>query len=156
MKLFAVIDGLAVPGKTDDERREMAYRNKMQYSVEPYTAQTPKRAIIGLFPSEHVAKWMCDERNGTHRTIEQAAKEAIQVQDACNLSGVSISFRQAVQAITREPAGVGKLRTHPIMILFLDKMFDLIGRPDTSDYGKAFHQCEALARGESIEREAVA
>jgi hypothetical protein len=157
MKLFAVIDGLAVPGKTDDERRAMVHGPQMQYTVEPYTSKTPKRAIIGLFPNEHVAKWLCDERNSAHKTYQQAAKEAVMVQDACNMGGVSISFREAVQAVQRQAHLLGRgtswIRSHPILVLFIDKMNDLCGRPGVTDYVKASDQCDAIARGEEIEYE---
>lgn len=160
MKLFAVIDGLAVPGKMDDERRAMVHGPEMQYTVEPYTPKTPKRAIIGLFPNEHVAMWLAAERNNTHRTYKEAATEAVMVQDACNMGGVSISFRQAVQAVQRQAHLLGKgthwVRRHPILVLFIDKMNDLCGRPDSMDYVRASDQCEAIARGEEIEYEKAA
>jgi hypothetical protein len=156
MKFHAVIDQLAVPNVTEVTKQSIAKNELPRYSVVVKDAAVAKQAIIAMFPNEHNAKWYADERNGTHKTLQQAAKEAIMVQDACNLGGVSISFREAVQAVQQLRISTAGVRTHPIIKLFIDKMFDLCGRPDTSEYSRAMRQCEAIARGESIDHEAAA
>jgi hypothetical protein len=41
-------------------------------------------------------------------TLQEAAKEALQVQDACNLSGVVKSFARVVDALWEEAQGAGQ------------------------------------------------
>ena len=62
-------------------------------------------------------------------TIEQAKKDAIQVQDACNLSGVVFSFAQAMAAVCEEADRLGKgtewKNNHPVSVLFASKLASL-------------------------------
>ena len=68
-------------------------------------------------------------------TIQEAAQKAIDIQDACNLSGVALAFTfaEVVQVICdeskRRNKGTGWKNTHPIITMFLLKMADLNGHP---------------------------
>ena len=60
-----------------------------------------------------------------------ACKQALQVQNACNLSGVVLSFARAMQDVRNylshtgaSGAGWAGLRKHPAMILWVDKIND--------------------------------
>lgn len=63
------------------------------------------------------------------RTIQELAREALEMQDACNLSGVAISFAQAVRDLRAAlpDAGTREINEHPIVRLWVDKLRDLAG-----------------------------
>lgn len=82
----------------------------------------------------------------------QAAKDAIAVQDAVNLSGVVHSFVDAVTAIWDEAHATGQgtsyVNHHPIVTLFLDKLADLNGGSLTlphNSYGEVMATVRAIA-----------
>jgi hypothetical protein len=88
-------------------------------------------------------------------TIQQAAKTALECQDACNLSGVLASFKEIVhEVIWPEARRLGKgtewVNTHPIVTLFLSKLWSLNRGYYEYDYPRASETCERLARGESL------
>jgi hypothetical protein len=62
-------------------------------------------------------------------TIQDAAKTALQIQDACNLSGVIHSFPEIMETIWTEArrvnAGTNWVNRHPIVTVFLDKLASL-------------------------------
>jgi hypothetical protein len=62
------------------------------------------------------------------KTIKALAKEAISVQDACNLSGVVHSFSRAMTDL-RGIVG-GMVNHHPIAIVWADKVASLTGIQD--------------------------
>lgn len=61
----------------------------------------------------------------THRTERELIEEALQVQDACNLSGVVHSFSRAMTdlwEIAREKGeGTHFVNTHRVSVLYADK-----------------------------------
>lgn len=64
------------------------------------------------------------------RTIRELAKEAIAVQDACNLSGVVHSFSRAISDLREIARAEGwestdKINQHPICVLYADKIASL-------------------------------
>jgi len=60
------------------------------------------------------------------RTIEQLAQEVLDVQDACNLSGVLGSAYRAACDLRRVlDAGTDTINRHPIMVLWADKIAHL-------------------------------
>jgi hypothetical protein len=68
----------------------------------------------------------------TTLSIQQAAQLALEVQDACNLSGVAYAFAEKVlPAIWNESRqqnkGTDFVNSHPIVTLFLDKLASLNG-----------------------------
>jgi hypothetical protein len=89
-------------------------------------------------------------------TIQQAAKTALECQDACNLSGVLASFKEIVhEVIWPEARRLGKgtewVNTHPICTLFLSKLCSLNHGYFECDYLHASDACEALAQPEMVQ-----
>jgi len=84
-------------------------------------------------------------------TLRAAAKAALAVQDACNLSGVARSFSEILSgALWPEARSIGEgtrwVNTHPIATLFLSKMADLNGFRDRYEQlAEAFEKVEAMA-----------
>jgi uncharacterized protein (UPF0548 family) len=82
-------------------------------------------------------------------TYQQAAKAAIEVQDACNLSGVAFSFAEAMQAICDEQCRLGEgtdwKNRNPVAQLFLWKMVDLAGL-DVRDDSRQFSAVHSAVR----------
>jgi hypothetical protein len=86
-------------------------------------------------------------------TIQEAARLAITVQDACNLSGVLRSFHEIVSEVLwpearKQGKGTEFVNTHPIVTLFLDKLASLNRGALTCDYQYAYSECERIAREE--------
>ena len=52
--------------------------------------------------------------------------DALAVQDAYNLSGILHLFLEAVQAIREEVQSTDAINEHPITILYVDKIKDLV------------------------------
>lgn len=79
-------------------------------------------------------------------TIQEAAKLALDVQDACNLSGVVRSFAEVTEVLWSEAraqnAGTDFVNRHPITRLFADKLVSLSGPCQLGD----FDTCEAIAK----------
>jgi len=78
--------------------------------------------------------------------LKKAAKDALEVQNACNLSGVVHAFARAMSAVRESSNGTSEANTHPIAVMFADKIMDLVGRPDLGDYGKAYDACVAYTK----------
>jgi hypothetical protein len=81
----------------------------------------------------------------------KAAKDAITVQNACNLTGVAQSYAKATTCVRRYvewTAGSdwNKFNTHPVLKLWLYKLMDLQGEwtCGTSDYANAMNACTAI------------
>lgn len=87
-------------------------------------------------------------------TYKQAAQQALDIQDACNLSGVAHAFDKAVSAVFEESQRIGQgtdwRNTHPIITLHLLKMAELNGCGSTLDpsYGPAEAECRKIAEAE--------
>lgn len=90
--------------------------------------------------------------------MKQLAQESLDVQDACNLSGVVHGFSRAMTALREENPSKGTdwLNEHPICCLWSDKIASLT---KTQAYGgsggartmKAYDLVHKLAKGEDIE-----
>ncbi len=78
----------------------------------------------------------------TSRTLAQLAQEALDVQDACNLSGVAQGFGRAMVDLRRALNDGHAIRTHAITVLWLDKLADMTNR--NADYGSAYAECLTL------------
>lgn len=95
-------------------------------------------------------------------TIQQAAQTALDVQNACNGSGVVFTFAEAMHAICDEQQRLGKgtawKNEHPIVSLFLDKLASLnhtqcLCSECLSRYHDAYAEVEKLAQPETAEPE---
>jgi hypothetical protein len=59
-------------------------------------------------------------------TLRKLAQDALDVQDACNLSGVVHGFSRAMTALRdTKPMSTTELNTHPVAILWADKIAQL-------------------------------
>lgn len=87
-----------------------------------------------------------------NNSIKQAAKTALEIQDACNLSGVVISFVQAMEIICKSERNTGTdwKNNHPIAKMFASKIHDLsgMGLSDNHAFAEAYDLCKKLADGD--------
>jgi len=81
-------------------------------------------------------------------TIQQAAQQAIDVQDACNLSGVVASFHRVMGVLCEHTMATRDRNSHPIVTLFLLKLCELNGCGSTlhASYKAAEKACHELAQ----------
>jgi hypothetical protein len=80
-------------------------------------------------------------------TMQQAAQTALDVQNACNLSGVLASFKEIVHEVLWPEArrlghGTEWVNSHAIVALFLSKLTDLNGY---QDFSQAYEAGKKLA-----------
>lgn len=61
------------------------------------------------------------------KSIYDLAKEALDVQNACNLTAVAQSFARAMIDLGKHVQGTYAVRTHPITLLWVDKLASLTG-----------------------------
>jgi hypothetical protein len=61
------------------------------------------------------------------RTLQELAREALAVQDACNLSGVAQGFARAMADLCALVPGTDARNAHPIAVLWADKIAHLTG-----------------------------
>lgn len=85
-------------------------------------------------------------------TIKIAARNALQCQDACNLSGVLFTFARDMQAVCDESnrleKGTDWKNQHAVVILYLDKLAQLAGgwiRWDGVALSEAIDECTRLS-----------
>jgi len=94
--------------------------------------------------------------NDTVRTIQQLAQLAIDVQNACNLSGVAHSFSKVVSELWEhaheQKKGTDWVNKHPIVQAFADKLASLSHiQGFNSNAIEAHRLCEQLAQGVSLQ-----
>ena len=90
----------------------------------------------------------------TTRSMKQLAQEAsVDIQGACNLSGLVHSFARLMpelrSLLEKEPGfSTEKLNQHPIVRVYLDKMCSLARVQDLGnvEIGKAYDFCEKLTK----------
>jgi hypothetical protein len=100
--------------------------------------------------------WEDDQiRAFLHDRYAHACRQAMEVQDACNFSGVCGGFYRAMVDIRNylghcDGGWFGKLERHPALVLWADKLNDLMGRPAERDsleyYSKAMDACQQVAK----------
>lgn len=81
------------------------------------------------------------------RTIQQLAQEALDVQNASNIKGVTLSMHKALCDLS-EVANLGNdlLNAHPITRLWVDKVASLCGM-DGGYMAMTYSDVRALAEG---------
>lgn len=77
------------------------------------------------------------------KTLKELCKEALDVQDACNLTGVLKSFDRTMgelRLLAREEGweGTEAINRHPVAILFSSKIASLTGSEDGLEFSKAY------------------
>jgi hypothetical protein len=68
------------------------------------------------------------------KTLAELAREALLVQDACNIGGVSRSFAQAMADLHAHVPGTNERNTHPITRVWIDKLSALAGIQSNDPY----------------------
>lgn len=85
------------------------------------------------------------------RSMKVLAREALDVQNACNLSGVAKSFANATSDLwdhaRAEGHGTEWVNTHPVSVLYADKLASLTGGGDAITFNKAYDACDGWAKG---------
>lgn len=84
------------------------------------------------------------------RPLYQLAQEALDVQDACNLCAVVQGFARAMLDLGTHTSGTDERNTHPVAVLWADKVAHLTGTQAPGIGGtvaEAYAKCRALARG---------
>ena len=86
-------------------------------------------------------------------TLQEAANEAIVVQDACNLSGVVHKFSSILTEVLWKEAhekgyGTDWVNRHPISVMFSSKIASLThSEMDDGVFSKAYKECKEMAEG---------
>ena len=86
--------------------------------------------------------------------LQIVAIEALQLQDACNASGVVRTMSQALSTLWQSLPHVGTdaVNTHAVTLLYLFKLADLAGGTfDHPNLSEAFKTCRALAEGQTTD-----
>lgn len=78
-------------------------------------------------------------------TIQDAAKDAIAVQDACNICGVAQAFARAMKVVNKECHNTDEVTNHPVTVLFVDKMRSMQNEIDFNRYKNAMEAVEKMA-----------
>lgn len=73
-------------------------------------------------------------------------QEAIDVQNAVNLTAVASLLHRVGSQLSREGRGTDEIRRNPAVTLIVDKLLDLNGRPEGMEFNKAFDECEKLSK----------
>ena len=76
------------------------------------------------------------------KTIKQLAQEALDVQDACNLSGVAHAFARALSALRKAipNASTSEINAHPIAKVWADKIAHLTQTQQRGAFGDVINQ----------------
>lgn len=80
------------------------------------------------------------------RTWKEMGAEAIAIQDACNLSGIAISFAQVVLEVLRRleaegQGGRGNVAQHPVITMWMSKIVSLTRYDDGLMFSRAYDWC---------------
>ena len=79
-------------------------------------------------------------------TLREMAQKALDVQDACNLSGVAATFAEVTSAMRgKHNMDTPTCNRHPISVLFIDKMASLAMPDTTHAHSDAYAQVKAMA-----------
>jgi hypothetical protein len=83
------------------------------------------------------------------KTIEELARDALAVQNACNLSGVVFGFARTMESLcelaTEGGHGTDWKNTHPIAVLWSSKIASLTGSENSLDFSAAYARVTELA-----------
>jgi hypothetical protein len=85
----------------------------------------------------------------TTKTLAQLANEALEVQNACNLSGVAHSFSGVLRQlrVLMPDAGTAEINQHCITKMWVSKLHDLarMGLSDPDAFREAYNECRKMA-----------
>ena len=74
------------------------------------------------------------------KTIEGYTKDAVLIQDACNIAGVTNTLHEAIVACRK--AGI-EPRTNPAVKAIFFKVYDMLGAPSEKEMYDSLKICEA-------------
>lgn len=80
--------------------------------------------------------------------LSRLAREALAIQDACNLSGVARTFAQVMRDLGALGLGTHERNTHPIAVLWADKISTLTRSYGTQHVPDAYAIVSKLAAQE--------
>jgi hypothetical protein len=81
-------------------------------------------------------------------------KEALEVQNAVNLLGVSKGFANAIQDLydnVLDRSGMNDLKKHPVAVLWLDKLTDLLDHPGSEKINEAYNYAAKVLKAGHVE-----
>jgi len=81
------------------------------------------------------------------KTLSQLAQDALNVQDACNLSGVVHGFSRAMTELREAlpQAGTDEINNHPISVMWASKIASLTGADNVQVFAEAYAQVQKCA-----------
>jgi len=82
------------------------------------------------------------------RTMQELAQEALDIQDACNLSGVVHAFSRVVTQLRELHPRISTdvINTHPICVMYASKIVSLTRCESTVAFGLAYDWVTATAK----------
>ena len=92
--------------------------------------------------------------NGANPVEQQAAQDANEIQDACNLIAIVGCWHRHLVAMSRAGIGGDNLINHPTSLAFLSKLNSLC-RMTCEREMAAFDAIDKLRHGESVEYEVI-
>lgn len=87
--------------------------------------------------------------NNDEQTLQELAQESLDVQNACNSSGVAHSLVDIFARLHRlSNRGTYSINNHPIVVTFLDKLNSLAGiQPITGTAWERIAEADRICRG---------
>jgi hypothetical protein len=82
--------------------------------------------------------------------MENRFKTALDIQDACNLTAVVGVLHKMCLEVLHESQSTIQVTKDPAIIIMVDKINDLLGRPDFYDVGKAWTACHTQSQMKAI------
>lgn len=80
------------------------------------------------------------------KTLKDIAETALEVQDACNLSGVVHSFSEDISTLRKlfPNEGTAFYNRHPVVVMYASKIASLTACEDLTTFADAYEQCRNL------------
>lgn len=118
---------------------------------------TARKAVGAVGAGDDAKADWCADQDATYpdepapKTLQQLAKEALDVQNACNLCAIVKSWSEALVRLRElgEYVGNDAENRHPVNVLFAGKVESLTGCNSSEAFSSAFYNAERIARGES-------
>lgn len=83
------------------------------------------------------------------RSLAELAREALDIQNACNVSGLVFGWARCMKRFNElVKLGTDERNHHPIHVLWSDKLASLTGAQYGHNYSQMYSDCEKLAKGE--------
>lgn len=90
----------------------------------------------------------------THKQIlKELAEEALDIQSACNLSGVAHAFSRAMNELCKVVSGTDARNKHPISVLYASKIASLTDCEHILAFGDAYNWARDIAEGKKPHNE---